>query len=927
MVIAQKFLGLDQPALTQAADYLIDRFRRQHTADLGGVTVVLPGGRAGRRLLELLVDKCAALELLFTPPQITTVGQLPELLYQAKRPFADELTQKLTWSNALQQVDPKKLDLLLATVPKFTDTHFWFDFAGVLQALHRELASDGLGFPDVVKAGATLPGFSETDRWKILAEIQAKYLATLDNLKLWDRQTARLVAIKEQECTAQQPIVLIAAADLNRAIRQMLTQVANQVTTLIYAPEDWSERFDSHGCLIARSWEAVELNIPDEAIISAEKPQDQAEAVLRCIAEFDGRFSAEQITIGVPDERIVPSLTRQLNEHKLPNRFGPGEALSRSGVFRLLHDLAKLLESKDFTYLAAFVRHPDIEDWLLKLNVPPGWIEELDHYYQRHLPSRWSEGWLGPNEKSQSLRSVHALVKQLLAPLVGPSQTLLQWQPKINKLIQEVYGDRCFDLENKVDRKAWKSIGIIQETLRELKGIPDQLIPELPAWEAIQLLLSQVRSQQLAPPATDSCIELVGWLELPLDDAPALIVTNFNEGTVPSSLNADLFLPGKMRSLLGLDDNTRRYARDAYAVSTLLVTWRKTSLIIGRRDLEDNPLTPSRLVFATGSSLIAERTRTLFQEASLGKGKAPLVGQWHTTGSEANFKVPKPQPLSEPITRLSVTSFKSYLSCPYRFYLERILGLRAKRDDATELDGATFGNLAHQVLERFGKSEVNCSDNADDIRVALNQFLEDRVRQQFGKHLRTAILIQAEQLRRRLHAFAVWQAERTRLGWRIEYTEQSFSDSPASFEVDDQQMLLTGRIDRIDVHEETGERQILDYKTSDAGSNPEKNHREKKSGAWTDLQLPLYRHLVRQIGICDPIRLGYMLLPKSNEAIGLALADWSEADLQDADATARDVIRNIRRERFWPPTEPAPKYSDDYAYICMDGVFGRPSQK
>ena len=93
------------------------------------------------------------------------------------------------------------------------------------------------------------------------------------------------------------------------------------------------------------------------------------------------------------------------------------------------------------------------------------------------------------------------------------------------------------------------------------------------------------------------------------------------------------------------------------------------------------------------------------------------------------------------------------------------------------------------------------------------------------------------------------------------------------------------------------------------------------------MQLPLYRHLVRQIGICDPIRLGYMLLPKSNEAIGLALADWSEADLQDADATARDVIRNIRRERFWPPTEPAPKYSDDYAYICMDGVFGRPSQK
>ena len=77
---------------------------------------------------------------------------------------------------------------------------------------------------------------------------------------------------------------------------------------------------------------------------------------------------------------------------------------------------------------------------------------------------------------------------------------------------------------------------------------------------------------------------MLGWLELPLDDAPVLVVTSFNERYVPSLVDADLFLPNRLRQQLGIIDNDRRCARDSYALSTILASRRQVKLIAARRD-------------------------------------------------------------------------------------------------------------------------------------------------------------------------------------------------------------------------------------------------------------------------------------------------------------------------------------------------------
>ena len=50
------FLGWEQPALPAAAAHLIEHYIDGAVADLRPATIVLPGRRARRRVIELLLD-------------------------------------------------------------------------------------------------------------------------------------------------------------------------------------------------------------------------------------------------------------------------------------------------------------------------------------------------------------------------------------------------------------------------------------------------------------------------------------------------------------------------------------------------------------------------------------------------------------------------------------------------------------------------------------------------------------------------------------------------------------------------------------------------------------------------------------------------------------------------------------------------------
>ena len=132
------------------------------------------------------------------------------------------------------------------------------------------------------------------------------------------------------------------------------------------------------------------------------------------------------------------------------------------------------------------------------------------------------------------------------------------------------------------------------------------------------------------------------------------------------------------------------------------------------------------------------------------------------------------------------------------------------------------------------------------------------------------------------------------------------------FEVDGEPFLLKARADRIEEND-AGQRRIVDFKTGDAGLGPEKTHRDH--GEWTDLQLPLYHLLARDQS--PGLQVGFVTLPRNLDKSGYAMAEWDETELAEATEVARDVVRALRCEEFWPPRD-APQFDDGLGDLCLD---------
>lgn len=910
MAITRLFFDWSRPALSQVADYLLEHFGGTAAGQEARVIVAVPGGRAERRLLELLVNRAAARGRGLVPPQIVTVGRLPELLYRPQKPWASPLTQQLAWVKAVAQCGPQVAAELFPAAPPEGDLFAWLALGDLLGRLHRELAGEAQDFSDVAACGTRLAGFAEGARWQALATIQRCYLEVLDQQELWDKQTARLYAIRHGECRTQLPLVLVGTVDLNRSLRFMLDQVEDQVTAVIFAPPQWAGHFDEHGCLRPEAWQEQCLPLKAEQIEIADDPAGQAAAVVRAMSAYEGRFRADEIVVGVPDERLVPYVQQHLEQCDVRARYGAGRPLEQTGPYRLLEAVAAHLESRRFSTFAALVRHPAVHDWLSGQGIAGDWLTALDEYYRQRLPQAYeglAEGTRPP------LSDVDAALRRLLAGLAGPPRPLDQWAQPLLDLVVQVFGQRAYDAAIEPDRTILAACRNLREAVGQQAAIPRALLPKIDGAQAIRLALAQLRGQLVPPPNDAEAVELLGWLELPLDDAPAVILTGVNEGIIPSSLNADLFLPNGLRRALGIEDNDRRAARDAYTLALLAQSRPSLRVIAGRRTAAGDPLPPSRLLFACPDAELAQRVDRFFKGPAAAAPAAPHAGP-----SRSQLKVPPPDPLPLPVTSMRVTEFRDYLACPYRYYLRHVLKLGRLDDAAEELDAASFGSLAHQVLDTFGRNPAAQSHDCEVIAEFLSHTLDGLVRQRFGTPL-AAVMVQVEQLRVRLRAFAGWQAAWAAQGWHIEHVETDFDGDSAWLEVDGRKMFLRGRIDRIDFNPQTGHRAVLDYKWSDTAKSPEQVHLD--NGQWVDLQLPLYRHLVKGLGIEGPVELGYIVVPKDVSQVGGRMAPWTAADLDAADHTAGEVVRGVWAERFWPPALEPPAFCEDFAAICQDGQF------
>lgn len=897
------FLDWQRPALLSAVDWLLARApAHDRVIDLQQHIVCLPSARAGRQLLERLVDRAEERRRGLLPPGIVTLGALAELLYSFDGRVASDEERMLAWSEAVLAGDARAL-----TGGVVPDAKMARELGRTLMRLQDDLAAVRLGFSGVCdRAGDDDP--ARRERWAALQALADAQQEILSGAGLVDLHAARERALKSAALRCEKTIVLLACVDVPPLLAAMLTALRDKVVPLIFAPERMRERFDSLGALQVAPWLGASIEIPDAAIAFCASAREQGAAVREAIAGLQDDVAIDEITLAVLDEEVVAPIENELADEGVAVHLGTPRPFAKSAPARLLVATRDYLAGRSMRAFSVWARHPDVEE---KLHMGGELLPALDRLRAEHFVETFAPPFLGEPKHRAFLDDLHGRALDLLGPLAHEDAApLATWAAETVRFVARVYGTKSLSREHPLERALLDALEALMALCERLTNPSRFTARMMSAADALDWICFLLQHAQLAPPPALAAIEVTGWLDVLLDDAPALVVTSLNDGFVPEAVSADPFLPNALRSRLGLVDNDRRHARDAYVLASALHTRRSFAFTVGSRTLVGDPLLPSRLLFQCDAETAARRL--------LAFGKHDQKAAVRSARTPSRIEVPKPVPPKTPITLMSVSSFRTYLACPYRFYLRHVCYLRAVNDERHELDGAAFGSFAHRILQDFGESELKASVDPRAIERMLLASLQTRTREQFGADVPIAIRLQLLQLEQRLKSFARWQADWCNKGWTIRACERSFAGTSAPFVVDGEPMYLKGKIDRIDEHKD-GRVIVLDYKTSDNPKPPDLVHRKK--GAWRDLQLPLYRRLWRSTGDERPLTLAYLSIAPTAEDTKELTALWSADELAAADAVAEDVIRRVRRNEF-PMTTPPPKFFEEFAAICQDAQLG-----
>ncbi len=969
----RRFLGWDRPLPVSAVEWFLAR-RDDGTAaaiDLSDWIAVFPTARAGRRFLELLAHRLQDRNRVFLPPQVVTVGGLPELLYRNRRPFAPTPVLTLAWAAALEELrrrSPASVEQILRRPPAANDLPERLQAGDWFLRLHAELSGAGLTFEDAARrAQERIPDFPEGPRWQALAELQKIYLEVLDAHGFWDVHTARLHAVRGGECRTARPIALVGIVDPPGILRAMLDALGDRVTALVAAPPAEADRFDRCGALVPEAWRELPEPPRPDRISVVDQAVAQTAKVEETLRQWSAAYAAGEITLGLADESLAPIFLRILERLEVPARYGPGVPVTESLPWRLLRDLSAYAASGTAEDLAALLRHPWVEAYLRRSGgADHDILTAADRWMQRRLPLDAAAGMDTAGGEAEFIKQTHARLAQAVGSLLRrkamPPEAWADGIAQAVAALLDPAGDAGpqggedgageASVQVRADQACREACEHIAAALHAWQEVPDSLWEraglERKGGDWLPLLASELRGCRLPPPPLADAVELVGWLEIPWDDAPAALVTNMNEGLVPSAVGNDPFLPNRLREALELNDNARRFARDAYGLTLFMQSRAEWRLIAARQTLDGDPLLPSRLLFSREKEVFLRQVERYFDRPEAAPGRLLPAIPAVPTGGNDPWAPPRPEGLPPP-AEMRVTEFRDYLACPYRYYLRHRLGLEACSDDVEELSAMEFGTLAHQVLSDFGRSARKDSDDAEAVARYLAARLEGVAEARFGPRPKPAVAVQIEQLKQRLAAFARQQAERAGQGWRILACEYPVS---RTLRIDDCEVRIVGRIDRIDYHPEHNAYEILDYKLGDAGARPEETHRQRLcdpqrpphlpetlwekivypgevAKRWVDLQLPLYELLARDFlqgrgrGGSDAraaptVRLGYFLLPKDTSKTKPEYADWSREERDHAVEAAREVVRWVCRGWYWPPADPPPPGFEE-----LDRIIGK----
>ena len=925
-MLSRHFLGWDRPLTEAVCGYLLDGLKGA-VPDLEGPLLVVPTRQAGRRLRQALArrqDGPGVLgALVVTPAWLLPSSSGPAGLACTAAVLA-------AWARTVMDADPAEYPHLFPVAGAGGDFTVAMRHGEAIERLRSELLDGGLSIPEVPERGGG--ALREKDRWTELARLEDSYLRTLSSRGLRDPVAFRREWVAEPSAgEGVKRSVIAGTPDPQPLAVQALSRLADRlaVEVLVYAPPELADDFDSWGRPLPGAWGKAPIDLPEEGrdLLLAGSPDDQARIVAELL-RAEGRWSAPaEAAIGVPDRELAPFLEHRLGEEGRGVFDPAGRPLASHPLCRLMNALRRLVDHRSLRSLGSLLREADFLEAIGREEgaVAEEVLAQLDELQNLCLPEGLDalSAALGRSTGFHGLRGAVRFAEALRRDLRSG-----RFAEGVRKVLTRVYGRRSVDLLNPADREFAAAAGMVEEALREQEeGGLEALGLD---WAGRFALLMKVLVERvLEEEEGEERIDLDGWLELPWNDAPFMIVTGFNEGRVPQTPPVSPFLTPSLRRALGLPGEAERTARDAYQMSCLIESRRhrgRVCFVAGKKGRGGDPLQPSRLLFRCSGDSLLPRAARLFGDpgtsrravaASVGLRLDPLA----PLGGTLEGGLPK---------ALRVTQLGDYLRCPFRFFLRHLLGMEHRDGRKRELDARDFGGLMHHCLQGLGEGKWRASSDEEGLRRMLWSRCDRWAGERLGGDPPLVAEAQLTAARERLAAAAREHARGAVEGWEVIGAERVVEAEVGG-------VPIRGRVDRIDRHRRTGEIRILDYKTSDRPREPEKEHlaplregREwceapgtgRRRRCWADLQLPLYQALLGDV-TGEGVSVGYFCLPKGVDETGVRVWRGFDADLAaSALECAAEVVHRIGEGIFWPPA--ATGMPDDYGelfYAAPELVF------
>ncbi len=911
------FTGWSRPVLASVIEHLT-RDWRGPVLDLQRTLVIVPTRQAGRRLREGLALEAEKSGAGVLPPRVLPPEAFLARLDKGTAPVASPVISGLAWAQVLTTVDLEECREVFPVDPVDRDLPWAAGVARSLETCRRALAESGLTLDTArQKLGSE---FTDAARWAALSRLEQRYLAVLREHGLRDAQSAKIENAAAPEWPEEIDRIIIAAVPdpmplAFHALARLEARSGVPVHVLVPAPAALAHAFDAWGRPLTSHWPQQEIPLPDfdRMVRLCANPAAQAAAAAALLARHENPVGAA--AIGLLDAEVGPALEERLAQEDRAAFNPDGRPAAQHPLCEQLRLLRELLGGRPFHAFARWLRDPLV---LESIAANPQLLEALDEFQAEHLPATLDRALTlaTPGPLRQSMQLARRLLEDF---------TRLPFPLALQNWLAESCARHTFSAANP-DDAAWIHLaGELGTSAAEIEAAA-QLFPALRLGPTgkLDLLLRSIQDTALPVERPAAALDLNGWLEMPWEDAPHLILTGFNDGSVPDAVTSDPFLPDSLRRTLDLRCNDDRLARDASLLRFLLESRAgsgRVDILLGRTTAAGDPLRPSRLLFRCPDAALPARALALFHATDADDGPPPPPWQLAWT-----LTPPAPAAEMSILHTLHVTAFRDYLACPFRFYLSHGVGMSSVDPGMTEMSHADFGTVLHHALRDLASTEtLRTTDDEPVLREFLLSRLDEVLATRYGTPLTTPLAIQAESARQRLAAAARIIAAQRADGWVTEATELRFRDLLGhDLQLPGTSHVIRGTIDLIEHHPATGRRRVIDYKTSGSAKDPADEHwinlkkRRDQSARhpwmlatdatgsprrWRNLQLPLYAAALRE-KYCAVPAAGYFQLPKAASQSALVLwEDFDERTLESALACARGVMECLSRREFWPPSE------------------------